>query len=171
MESEAPALAVVAGPGTGKTFTLVERVVRLMETGAKPSHVTAVTLTNQAARELRERLAQRLGARRAKQLHIGTFHALCLQMLDARPLLGEDGALEVLRSLPELGKRSPRAALRAISAVKNGARCASVGIEQALVDAYQAALRELGARDFDGTCCSTPCKPTCPPTDVSTTCW
>ena len=123
--------------------------MRLLETGAKPSHVTAVTFTNQAARELRDRLAQRLGARRAKQLHIGTFHALCLQMLDAKPLLGEDGALEVLRGLPELGKRSPRAALRAISAVKNGAPCASVGIEQALVDAYQAALRELGARDFD----------------------
>ena len=149
VESEALALAVVAGPGTGKTFTLVERVVRLLETGAKPSHVTAVTFTNQAARELRDRLAQRLGARRAKQLHIGTFHALCLQMLDAKPLLGEDGALEVLRSLPELGKRSPRAALRAISAVKNGAPCASTGIEQALVDAYQAALCKLGARDLD----------------------
>ncbi|HIR07305.1 MAG TPA: UvrD-helicase domain-containing protein [Candidatus Pullichristensenella stercoripullorum] len=149
VESEAPALAVVAGPGTGKTFTLVERVVHLLANGAKPSHITAVTFTDQAARELRERLAQRLGARRAKPLHIGTFHALCLQMLDARPLLGEDGALEVLRGLPELGKRPPRAALRAISTVKNGAPCAEAGIEQALVDAYQMALRKLGARDLD----------------------
>ena len=147
--STARALAVIAGPGTGKTFTLVERVVHLLETGARPSHVTAVTFTNQAARELRERLTQRLGARKAKQLHIGTFHALCLRLLDDRPLLGEDGALEALYGLPELGKRAPRAALRAISAVKNGMPCADAGVEQALVDAYQARLRELGARDLD----------------------
>ena len=55
-ESPARALAVVAGPGTGKTFTLVERIVYLLGQGAKPSHITAVTFTNQAARELRERL-------------------------------------------------------------------------------------------------------------------
>ena len=149
VESPARALAVVAGPGTGKTFTLVERIVRLLETGARPSHVTAVTFTNQAARELRERLESRLGARKAKQLHIGTFHALCLRLLDDRPLLGEESALEVLYGLPELGKRAPRAALRAISAVKNGMSCADAGVDEALVNAYQARLRELGARDLD----------------------
>ena len=148
-ESPARALAVVAGPGTGKTFTLVERIVYLLGQGAKPSHITAVTFTNQAARELRERLAQRLGARKAKQLHIGTFHAICLRLLDEKPLLGEEGALEALHGLPGLGKRTPRAALRAISAVKNGLPCADAGIDKALVDAYQARLRELGARDLD----------------------
>ena len=149
VESTARALAVIAGPGTGKTFTLVERIVYLLGQGARPSHITAVTFTNQAAQELRGRLTQRLGARKAKQLHIGTFHALCLHLLDGKPLLGGEGALEALYGLPELGKHAPRAALRAISAVKNGMPCADAGVEQALVDAYQARLRELGARDLD----------------------
>ena len=63
VESTARALAVIAGPGTGKTFTLVERIVYLLGQGARPSHITAVTFTNQAAQELRGRLTQRLGAR------------------------------------------------------------------------------------------------------------
>ena len=149
VESTARALAVIAGPGTGKTFTLVERIVRLLERGAKPAEITAVTFTNQAARELRARLESRLGARTAKALHIGTFHALCLRLLDDKPLLGEDGALEALYGLPELGKMRPRAALRAISEVKNGKSCAEAGVDEALVRAYQARLQELGARDLD----------------------
>ena len=149
VDSTARTLAVVAGPGTGKTFTLVERIVRLLERGVKPAEITAVTFTNQAAREMRSRLEARLGARTAKALHIGTFHALCLRLLDDKPLLGEDGALEALHGLPELGKMRPRAALRAISEVKNGKTCAAAGVDEALVQAYQARLRELGARDLD----------------------
>ena len=147
--SPARALAVVAGPGTGKTYTLVERVAFLVGQGAKPAQIAAVTFTNRAAGELRARLSARLGARAAGRMHIGTFHALCLRLLDQRPLLGEEGALEVLRGLPELGACAPRTALRAISAVKNGATCEAAGVSQALVDAYRARLAALGARDLD----------------------
>ena len=149
VESAARSLAVVAGPGTGKTFTLVERIVRLIKRGVRPARITAATFTNQAARELRERLEKRLGARVAKKLHIGTFHALCLEMLDDRPLLGEESTLEALRGLPELAGRPPRAALRAISEVKNGKSCLEAGVDEALVAAYQARLKALGARDLD----------------------
>ena len=147
--SDAAALAVVAGPGTGKTFTLVERIACLLERGVSPAHVTAVTFTNLAARELRQRLEARVGKRAARSMHVGTFHALCLEFLEERPLLGEEGALEVLRGLPELGKRSPRAALRAISAAKNGVEGEQACADRALVEAYQARVEALGARDLD----------------------
>ncbi|MFQ9918211.1 MAG: UvrD-helicase domain-containing protein [Flavonifractor plautii] len=70
---------MLAGPGTGKTHTLAERVAWLVEErGAKPSELTAVTFTNRAAGELRARLEGRLGKRAARAMTIGTFHAICL---------------------------------------------------------------------------------------------
>ena len=57
MTAQARAVEVVAGPGTGKTKTLVARIAYLIEErGVKPGEITAVTFTNQAAGELRERL-------------------------------------------------------------------------------------------------------------------
>ena len=56
-DSHARVTAVIAGPGTGKTFTLVERIVRLVESGIKPEEITAVTFTVRAAAEMRERLS------------------------------------------------------------------------------------------------------------------
>ena len=56
-------MAVVAGPGTGKTKTLTARILWLLEQGAKPGQITAVTFTRQAAAELRERLEEALGER------------------------------------------------------------------------------------------------------------
>ena len=87
--AEEATVAVLAGPGTGKTHTLVERVVWLVEErGAKPSELTAVTFTNRAAGELRARLEGRLGKRAARAMTIGTFHAICLELLGAVPLTG-----------------------------------------------------------------------------------
>lgn len=79
--------AVVAGPGTGKTKTLVSRIVYLLETRrVKPSNITAVTFTNQAAGELRMRIKEQLGrGAAAKKIQIGTFHSI------ARKLLKEKG--------------------------------------------------------------------------------
>ena len=57
-------VAVIAGPGTGKTKTLVSRIAYLIEEqGVKPEEITAVTFTNQAATEMRQRLEQRLGGK------------------------------------------------------------------------------------------------------------
>ena len=55
---------MVAGPGTGKTKTLVDRIAWLVEEqGVRPGEITAVTFTNQAAAEMRQRLEERLGRR------------------------------------------------------------------------------------------------------------
>lgn len=77
------AAAVIAGPGSGKTKTLVFRILYMLENRkVKPSEITAVTFTNKAAREMEERLKKQLGkTRSASLIHVGTFHSLCLELL------------------------------------------------------------------------------------------
>ncbi len=73
-------LMVLAGAGTGKTRVLVHRIARLVETGAEPWTILAVTFTNKAAGEMRHRLRGLLGSR-ADAMWIGTFHATCARLL------------------------------------------------------------------------------------------
>ncbi len=73
-------LLVLAGPGTGKTATLVEAVARRVEAGADPAAQLVLTFSRRAAAELRERLARRLGDARVAPA-AWTFHAFCLQLL------------------------------------------------------------------------------------------
>ncbi|PWM38056.1 MAG: hypothetical protein DBX46_02305 [Clostridiales bacterium] len=145
--------AVIAGPGTGKTKTLVERIAHLVENcGVKPSRITAVTFTNQAAAEMRERLIARLGGKSAvRGMTIGTFHSICLALLDKRPLLGpQDSALIVLNILRHYGSRmSVRDAISAVSRVKNGESYESAGIEPCICQEYMRRCAAMGARDLD----------------------
>ena len=79
--SDARHIVVTAGPGTGKTFTLVTRIERLLqETSADVQEIIAITFTNRAAEEMRERLSSLPGVD-VEKLFIGTFHAFCLQLL------------------------------------------------------------------------------------------
>ncbi|MBE5766655.1 MAG: hypothetical protein E7335_05795 [Clostridiales bacterium] len=152
VESEEAHLAIVAGPGTGKTKTLVERIVHLIENGAKPSEITAVTFTNQAAKEMRTRLEERLGGKKAiRGMTIGTFHAICHSLLNKKLLLGETQMHEVVREILSAAesKMSPAAFCGKISAVKNGQTLEMVGLKPELFDAYCAKLAEMNARDLD----------------------
>ena len=73
-------LMVLAGAGTGKTRVLVQRIAHLVDTGADPRAILAVTFTNKAAGEMRHRLRLLLGSR-ADAMWIGTFHATCARLL------------------------------------------------------------------------------------------
>ncbi|WP_434074530.1 UvrD-helicase domain-containing protein [Moorella naiadis (nom. illeg.)] len=84
MAADGP-VVVVAGPGTGKTRTLVYRLAYLIkERGVDPGEIAAVTFTNKAAAEIRQRVTDLLGEREGvAALTVGTFHSICLDLLQA----------------------------------------------------------------------------------------
>ncbi len=145
------AVAVLAGPGSGKTRTLVQRIAWLVESeGVKPKDITAVTFTNKAAGELRARLEARLGKRTARAMTIGTFHAICQDLLGAA-VAGRyetwELAADVLR---ETGaKADPAQLLRAVSREKNGFGAEEPEVPDEAVQHYIARLRAMGLSDFD----------------------
>ena len=71
---------VVAGAGSGKTRVLTSRIVNLIENGVKPQNVLAITFTNKAAREMRDRLI-RFGVFGVDQVFVGTFHQFGLKVI------------------------------------------------------------------------------------------
>lgn len=78
------AVLVTAGPGTGKTKTLISWIVHcILKRNASPQEVLAVTFTNKAADEMKERLAGTLGER-SKGITAGTFHSICFSILQER---------------------------------------------------------------------------------------
>jgi DNA helicase-2/ATP-dependent DNA helicase PcrA len=97
------AFLVAAGPGTGKTYTMVQRFRWLVERRrVQPEAVLAVTFTEAAATELRERLAAEL-RRPLEEAWIGTFHAICARLLQEEAYLV--GISREIRVLDEVGQR------------------------------------------------------------------
>jgi DNA helicase-2/ATP-dependent DNA helicase PcrA len=167
-------LLILAGAGSGKTRVLTHRIAYLVRTGrARAGEILAITFTNKAAQEMRERVELLLGSR-VRAMWVMTFHSACARMLRAdAERLGytrqftiydqADSRRMVKRCLDELGvdlKRfTPAAVQNQISAAKNELRSAEdyrqiVGsfFEQTVADAYDLYEREMhraNALDFD----------------------
>ena len=86
-------IRVLAGPGTGKTFALMRRIARLIQSGAAPNRMLVCTFTRTAAKDLEGELA-RLGVSGASDVRAGTLHAFCFG------LLGQDEVLEATDRVP-----------------------------------------------------------------------
>ncbi len=167
-------LLIVAGAGSGKTRVLTRRIAHLLATGdAQPGEILAITFTNKAAGEMKERVAELIGAR-ARVMWVSTFHSACVRILrseasrlgvtsgftiydqaDSLRLMGM-----VLRDLDLDPKRyTPRSFLAQVSNLKNELidyeTCAAQAVnhmEQTLAEAYgqyQARLQRANAFDFD----------------------
>jgi DNA helicase-2/ATP-dependent DNA helicase PcrA len=80
LHNEGP-LMVIAGAGSGKTRVLTYRIAHLMKQGVDPFNILALTFTNKAAREMKNRIAKIVGAPEAKNLWMGTFHSIFARLL------------------------------------------------------------------------------------------
>jgi DNA helicase-2/ATP-dependent DNA helicase PcrA len=151
-------LLVEAGPGTGKTATLVGRVKHLLDAGTTPTAILVLTFSNHAADELRSRIAD-AAPEAAMSMWIGNFHSFGLEVLrkwqsrsarSANPtILDRDGALELLerhlRRLPLRAFRNVMNPLMALAPVLRAIeRCKD---EMVTPEAYDAAVR---AASMDG---------------------
>lgn len=155
--AEEPVVAVIAGPGTGKTKTLISRILYLIkEKSVPPERITAVTFTNKAAGEMRRRLEKELGKRNVKKMRIGTFHSICLRLLgqdEQVPAIVDEFEAQAIAA--ELLKEREAAIpvkdfLRETARVKiNALKEEEYDVPTFLVSAYQAKLEEYGAMDFD----------------------
>jgi len=158
-------LIVIAGPGSGKTRVLTHRIALLVASNtAAPWQILAVTFTNKAAEEMRERVAHLLPEVDPRRMWVSTFHAFCAKFLrieceaaglpsaytildtsDVRTLLREiHGALNMPTEPGEL-----RASAGIISRIKNGMPVKPDATMSKVLDAYQSRLARLGALDFD----------------------
>ncbi|MDH5453969.1 MAG: UvrD-helicase domain-containing protein, partial [Paracoccaceae bacterium] len=166
-------LLVLAGAGSGKTRVITAKIAHLIEhAGVSARHITAVTFTNKAAREMKGRVGRLLGADAGRGLSISTFHTLGLNILRRElsaaglragfSIFDEQDVEQLLRELSkknEADKDTLQRARRQISAWKNDlidpeaamARADSDfdAFHAALYAAYQRALRVYNAVDFD----------------------
>ncbi|MFI5289796.1 MAG: UvrD-helicase domain-containing protein, partial [Polyangia bacterium] len=100
---EGPVL-VLAGAGSGKTRVITYRVAHLLERGASPDELLAVSFTNKAANEMAERVEKLVGKRAARKVTLSTFHALGMNILKAeRASLGMPSGFTIYDASDQLG--------------------------------------------------------------------
>lgn len=160
-------LLVLAGAGSGKTRVIIHKIVHLIEQGCQANRIVAVTFTNKAAQEMKQRIQSLMPVNQRRGLKIATFHTLGLHILKQTPalyglnktfsILDSEDCLNIIQTfLPPARKRDREELLRIqqqISAWKNALETPqSASGDAELIDfyvKYDQTLRTYQAVDFD----------------------
>ena len=158
---------ILAGAGTGKTRTVTCRIAHMVERGVAPENILAVTFTNKAANEMRERVSGMVSKSAGKEITVCTFHSLCVRVLRTgidrlgyKPnfsiYTGNDQTGLIKQIIVRKGgadeKLEPGLVLSMISKAKNAGGDADSIDDPFIADiakAYQNELRAQNAVDFD----------------------
>ena len=179
LTTEGP-LLILAGAGSGKTNVLVHRIAYLIEEcNVLPYHILAITFTNKAANEMRDRIIDMIGER-GSRIWARTFHSACLQILrfevehtDLKENLGIYDTSDQLSIVKRILKQrnidadvlKPSSVLNGISKIKNKFFDLNEGLKRVaeagslpeividVIEEYQATLQENNAIDFDDILC------------------
>lgn len=148
-------LCIIAGPGTGKTKTLIARITYLMRQGIQPNRILALTFTAKAAQEMQDRL--RSLDSNTETLRVTTFHGLCYMLLgtiqhEELHIIRESDRLELIRTLSK--QYAPDISLRELlirlSRIKNTPEGSDSDPQcNAILKAYNESLRTQRVYDFD----------------------
>jgi superfamily I DNA/RNA helicase len=175
VEHDTGPLLVLAGAGSGKTRVITMRIARLLSRGVRPEQVLAVSFTNKAAEEMRERMVPLVGKEAAGRLVLSTFHSFGVRFLqEENRVLGYDGKFVIFDQADALGlvrellrqnrntegarKLDAGAILARISLWKNELKAPEEipesdfeydAVARELYPRYEAALRNMHAVDFD----------------------
>ncbi len=162
---------VISGPGSGKTRCLTHRVAYLISQEIRPSSILAITFTNKAANEMKDRVQQLLKTESTQPI-IGTFHSVCLRILRKEiPILGYKSNFSIFDSNDQLSlvkrvmsdleidskKYNPRLILNKISKLKTDLIFPEnynpteflTKIVSRIYNGYQAELKKMNGLDFD----------------------
>ncbi len=164
---------VLAGAGSGKTSVLTKRIAYILNKGVSPQNVLAVTFTNKAAKEMKERISHIVGAKKASRLAIGTFHSLAVRWLHQYhseaglkknwTIFDTDDTNSIIKDiLTNLGLDNSKSSVFTYKAIISNAKNDMVGPTQyarnaqpdqrtnaKVYAAYQDALGRQNAVDFD----------------------
>ena len=145
-------LLVTAGPGSGKTLAIIRRVAMLIQQGVPAQSIIAVTFTNRAAKEMKERLSVLMGDT-SEKVFVGTLHLLGLRIIQENTtkrflIYNRSEQIGLLMSLLQISKTKAMDLADQISYTKN-LNIGPSGQLREPFERYQAAMMEQRALDFD----------------------
>lgn len=164
---------VIAGAGSGKTSVLTKRIAYILNKGISPNKVLAVTFTNKAAKEMKERVGKLVGENSAKKLSIGTFHSLAVRWLHqyhseaglkkSFTIFDDDDTNKIIKEIcKNMGLSDAKQVVYAMKSSISNAKNAMITPGRYMRDAdpsqkdiakvyekYQLALQKQNAVDFD----------------------